>query len=91
MGIVGESFEDYGNTQECVIDRIPAYEVLESGLVRIFVCKTIGGRLVLDHTDIMTKSMMMSIGLRLLEIAETVPKIPEWSSQVAGGVLVRAH
>jgi hypothetical protein len=76
-GIVGEPFENFGNTPECVIDRIPAYEILDGGLIRIFVCKTFAGRLVLDHTDIMTRSMMIAIGTRLLEIADAAPIVPE--------------
>lgn len=78
-GIIGEPFEDYGNTPECVIDRIPAYEVLDSGLIRIFVCKTFAGKLVLDHTDVMTKGMLTAIGRRLIEIADTAPMVPEFT------------
>jgi hypothetical protein len=82
--LIGEAFDDYGNTRECVIDRIPAYEILDSGLIRIFVCKTVAGRLVLDHTDIMTRGMMISIGSRLLEIADAVPLVPKPSRWIEG-------
>lgn len=83
-GIVGECFEDYGNAPECVVDRIPAYEVLDSGLIRIFVCKTFAGRLVLDHTDVMTKGMMIALATRLLEIANATPMVWETARWIEG-------
>lgn len=87
-GIVGESFTDYGNAPECIIDRIPAYEVLDSGLIRIFVCKTFGGKLVLDHTDVMTRGMLVKIGSRMIEIAEMAPTVPEMALWIEGS---KAH
>lgn len=86
--IIGETFEDYGGAPDCVIDRIPAYEVLDGGLIRIFVCKTIGGKVVLDHTDVMTKAMLIAIGVRLLEIADAAPMVPELARLMASG---KAH
>lgn len=82
-GIVGESFVDCGNAPECVIDRIPAYEVLDSGLIRIFVCKTSNNLHILDHTDIMTRDMLFAIGARLIEIARVAPMAPELAGFVS--------
>jgi hypothetical protein len=67
---VGETFEDYGNALECPEPTIPAYEVLGRGWARIFVCKTVGGRTILDHTDILSKDTMYALSARLREIAD---------------------
>lgn len=65
------TFYDYGNAPEVLIEQkaIPAWEYLECGLVRVFVCKEIQHKLVLDHTDLMTPAVMMAIGKRFIEIA----------------------
>ncbi len=68
----GDQFFDYGNAPEVLIESkaVPAWELLESGLVRLFVCKFVQGKLVLDHTDLMTPATMAAIGRRFLEIAD---------------------
>lgn len=75
MGMsVGEEFDDFGNAPEILIEAkaIPAWEVLECGLIRLFVCKSVKKRLVLDHTDLITPDNMDAIGRRFLEISALV-------------------
>jgi hypothetical protein len=69
---VGDTFEDYGNALECPEPTIPAYEVLGRGWARIFVCKTVAGRTILDHTDILSRETMYALAARLRDIADSL-------------------
>jgi hypothetical protein len=79
--LVGDAFDNWDSEPDRMIDSIPSYEILEDGLVRIFVCKTLLGKRVLDHTDVMTTGKLVAIGKRLLEIAEEVSKAPKVGAQ----------
>ncbi len=70
---VEESFYDYGNAPEVLIESkaVPHWELLECGLIRLFVCKKVNGKFVLDHTDLMMPTTMEAIGKRFIEIATT--------------------
>jgi hypothetical protein len=71
-----ESFYDYGNAPEVLIESkaVPHWELLECGLIRLFVCKKVNGRFVLDHTDLMSPSTMEAIGQRFMDIAGIAKK-----------------
>lgn len=78
-------WEDYGNAPEVFIESkaVAAWERVEGGLIRLFVCRNIHGRLVLDHTDVMTKATMIAIGKRFLEIANAADGGPlQWAETI---------
>lgn len=77
---VGEQFEDYGNAMECVVTKLGGYETLAGGLVRLFLCKQFHGRLMLDHTSIMTRGEMRALAHKLLEIADAPSITADWAS-----------
>jgi hypothetical protein len=79
--VIGETFDDFVEVPECVLHSIPSYEILEDGLVRMYVCKIFQGKAKLDHTDVATPAKIRAIGKRLLEIADEASRAPEVVAQ----------
>lgn len=82
MGIVGDSFEDYGNAPEYVINRFAAYELVEGDLVRLYLCKQKGGKLVLEYTAVVPHIALAGMGRLCLEIAAHSHNETVWRDMV---------
>jgi hypothetical protein len=80
MGIVvGERFEDYGNTTEYTVGKLSAYEMLSGDRVRLYLTEERGSQNVLLYTAVVPLSVMACFGRQCLSIAGEIHVMPEWA------------
>lgn len=80
MGIVvGDAFEDYGNTPEFTVGECRAYEILSGGRVRLYLTEERGAAHVLLYTAVVPISAMTCMGHKCMEIAGQVHALPGWA------------
>ena len=73
MGIVvGEPFEDYGNTIEYTVGKLSAYELLSGERVRLYLTEERGDRNVLMYTAVVPLTAMARFGRQCIAIEDKV-------------------
>jgi len=77
--IVGEPFEDFGNTLEYTVGAVRAFERLPGDRVRVYVTEERGEKHILLYTFVAATSAFAAFGKRCFEIAECNPVLPDWA------------
>jgi hypothetical protein len=81
MGIVvGDTFEDFGNTIEYSASEVRAYERLSGDRVRLYITEERGERHVLLYTVVAPVSAFPAFGQKCAEIAEKKQVLPDWAT-----------
>lgn len=77
--IVGEAFEDYGNTIEYTVGEIRAYERLSGQRVRLYVTEERGSHHVLQYTIVAPLCEFPAFARKCFEIAGEVHLLSDWT------------
>jgi hypothetical protein len=80
MGIIiGDTFEDFGNTIEYTVGEVRAYEMLSGDRVRLYVTEERGPAHVLQYTIVAPLCSFAEFGRKCFEIAGKKHVLPDWA------------
>jgi hypothetical protein len=80
MGVVvGDSFEDYGNTIEYTVSEVRAYERLSGDRVRLYVTEERGDKHVLLYTVVAPLCAFSGFIKKCADIVGKKHALPDWA------------
>ncbi len=82
--VIGEPFEDFGNTIEYTVGEVRAYERLSGDRVRLYITEERGPVHILLYTLVSPLSAFPAFGKKCFEIAGTKCVLPDWAIQSEG-------
>jgi hypothetical protein len=87
--VIGDAFEDYGNTIEYTVSEVRAYERLSGDRVRLYVTEERGEAHVLLYTVVAPLCAFSNFMQKCAEIAGKKHVLPDWALPKVG--LKAAH